>query len=151
MQFWPFIILAHIVSIVLQHCAREASMSMLMKLSWAFVLMKASWACSWSSHAHVRVKASRARPQLDNMLPGACLRLRFFQLCCAWSKSVFCMKYVCDSWKVIKVWTLLWRMGLLWGVNTRTEFNKNLLHQGGRGRGMYFRQIIYRSLLAIKY
>ena len=67
----PFIILAHIMSIVLQHCAREASMSMLMKLSWAFVPMKASWACSWSSHAHVRVKASRARPQLDNMRPAS--------------------------------------------------------------------------------
>ena len=32
-QFWPFIILAHIVSIALQHFAREASMSMLIKLS----------------------------------------------------------------------------------------------------------------------
>ena len=39
-------------------------------LKFFIVLMKPSWACSWSSHAHVRVKASRARPQLDNMLPG---------------------------------------------------------------------------------
>ena len=58
----PFIILAHIMSIVLQHCAREASMSMLMEFSWALVLMKASWACSWSSHKHVHVEVSRAWP-----------------------------------------------------------------------------------------
>ena len=46
------------MSIVLKHCAREASMSILMKASWSPVLMKCSWACSWaltsmwSCHAH---------------------------------------------------------------------------------------------------
>ena len=55
-------LIGQVVHIQVHHCARESSMSMLMEFSRAFVLMKASWACSWSSHAHVRVEVSRARP-----------------------------------------------------------------------------------------
>ena len=42
------------------------------RLSWSPVLMKGSWACSWSprEHAHVRVKLSRARPLYGIMRPG---------------------------------------------------------------------------------
>ena len=44
------------------YCARESSMSMLMEVSRAFVLMKASLACSWSSHAHVRAGGALEPP-----------------------------------------------------------------------------------------
>ena len=51
------------------HCAREAFMSMLVRLSWAPVLMKCSWACSWSPHEHMR-----ARPLYRIMRPGVSYR-----------------------------------------------------------------------------
>ena len=52
------------------HYAHEAFMSMLVRLSWAPVLMKYSWACSWSPNEHMRVKLSRARPLYRIMQTG---------------------------------------------------------------------------------
>ena len=39
--------------IQVQCCALEAPMSMLMKPSLAFVLMRTPWACSWRLHEHI--------------------------------------------------------------------------------------------------
>ena len=67
------------------HFAREAFTSMLVRLSWTPVLMKGSWACSWSLHAHVRVKLSWARPLYRIMPPGIISKL---ELEC-WKTVVF--------------------------------------------------------------
>ena len=59
---FSYAMMGQIMYIQVQHCAHDVSMSMLMEFSWALVLMKASWACSWSSHKHVPVEVSRAWP-----------------------------------------------------------------------------------------